>query len=104
METDAVGRLRFGVTVGKRNAHRSVDRATVKRILREKARLKAPRLRVLVERAEKPVGLDVSLRLKVPLTVAGASEQHKARKRLLAQDAEKLLAVLEARIRQRYAG
>lgn len=42
METDAVGRLRFGVTVGKRNAHRSVDRATVKRILREKARLKAP--------------------------------------------------------------
>ena len=29
------GRLRFGITVGKRNAHRSVDRALVKRTLRE---------------------------------------------------------------------
>lgn len=28
------GRLRFGITVGKRNAHRSVDRALVKRTLR----------------------------------------------------------------------
>ena len=59
------GRLRFGITVGKRNAHRSVDRALVKRTLREAARKQAPNLAALL--GEQGVGLDVSLRLRVPL-------------------------------------
>lgn len=42
------GRLRFGITVGKRNAHRSVDRAVVKRTLREAARKQAPNLAALL--------------------------------------------------------
>ena len=102
MENDAVGCLRFGVTVGKRNAHRSVDRAMVKRILREAARLNASRLEALLAQSDQAIGLDVSLRLKAPISCAGTAERHEARKRCLAQDAAKLLAQLELRMQHRY--
>lgn len=102
MENDAVGRLRFGVTVGKRNAHRSVDRATVKRILREAARQNAASLKVLLDDSGKPLGLDVSLRLKAPIASAGLASAHTARKLLLAQDAKKLLELVAQRMRGRY--
>lgn len=54
--------VRFGVTVGKRNARRSVDRAVVKRILREAARHAAPALELTCARRE--LRLDVAFRLK----------------------------------------
>ena len=66
---EAPGELRFGVTVGKKNAKRAVDRALVKRILRESARMQAPALLTML--GQRGLGLDVSLRLKTPLAQAG---------------------------------
>ncbi len=64
------GRVRFGFTVGKRNVPLSVDRALVKRILREESRQTLPALRKDCERFG--IGLDVSLRFRVPLRTTGA--------------------------------
>lgn len=58
-ETPAV---RFGITVGKRNARRAVDRAVVKRILREASRHAASALDVIC--ASRGLRLDVAFRLK----------------------------------------
>jgi len=65
----APAQVRFGFTVGKRNARRSVDRALVKRILRESARHVAPVVQAACE--THGVAIDVSLRLKAPLPRAG---------------------------------
>ncbi|MGZ8274744.1 MAG: ribonuclease P protein component [Burkholderiaceae bacterium] len=54
--------VRFGVTVGKRNARRAVDRAVVKRILREAGRHAAPALGFSC--ARRGLRLDVAFRLK----------------------------------------
>jgi hypothetical protein len=54
--------VRFGVTVGKRNAKRAVDRGLVKRILREAGRAAAPELERLC--AQRQLRLDVAFRLK----------------------------------------
>jgi hypothetical protein len=54
--------VRFGATVGKRNARRAVDRALVKRILREAGRHALPVLEPLC-RARR-LRLDVAFRLK----------------------------------------
>jgi ribonuclease P protein component len=54
--------VRFGATVGKRNARRAVDRNIVKRILREAARRAAPQLEAAC--AQRGLRLDVSFRLK----------------------------------------
>ncbi|MGE5161805.1 MAG: ribonuclease P protein component [Betaproteobacteria bacterium] len=54
--------VRFGATVGKRNARRAVDRNLVKRVLREAARRAAPRLEAAC--AQRGLRLDVSFRLK----------------------------------------
>jgi ribonuclease P protein component len=54
--------VRFGVTVGKRNARRSVDRAVVKRVLREAGRHAATALEVTC--ARRGLRLDVGFRLK----------------------------------------
>ena len=61
--------VRFGTTVGKRNARRAVDRNLVKRVLRDAARRAAP----LLETACAPRGLrlDVSFRLKSSRDRAG---------------------------------
>lgn len=56
--------VRFGATVGKRNARRAVDRALVKRILREASRCAAPALETTC--ARRGLRLDVSFRLKAP--------------------------------------
>lgn len=95
---NAEGSLRIGITVGKKNAHRSVDRALVKRTLRETARKQAPYLIALL--CDTGVGLDVSLRLKMPLTaVEGSQVGVKALKRALRQDAAKLLEKLTKRVK-----
>jgi ribonuclease P protein component len=91
------GRLRFGITVGKRNAHRSVDRALVKRTLREAARKQAPTLAALL--GGQGVGLDVSLRLKVPLKeIPGIDQGVAALKLSLRNDAQALMETLLRRL------
>jgi len=54
--------VRFGATVGKRNARRAVDRNLVKRVLREASRAAAPQLEAAC--AQRGLRLDVSFRLK----------------------------------------
>ena len=96
MCTDVPERLRFGITVGKRNAPRSVDRALIKRILREAARHQAPNLLPLLREAGS--GLDVSLRLKEPLhRIAGFDAGVTALKKTLHEDAELLMRDLSRR-------
>jgi len=79
--------VRFGFTVGKRNARRAVDRALVKRILREASRNAADDL----ERrcAARGVRLDVAVRLKAPL--AGAAASTTQWRRALRNEADSLL-------------
>lgn len=59
----SAGAIRFGFTVGKRNARRSVDRALVKRVLREAAR----HARADLAAAAPDLAVDIVLRLKAPL-------------------------------------
>jgi ribonuclease P protein component len=59
-------RVRFGVTVGKRNARRAVDRTLIKRIVREACRHRAGEFERCA--AEARAGIDVTLRLKSSLT------------------------------------
>lgn len=96
---DFPGRLRVGITVGKRNAHRSVDRALVKRILREAARKQAPSL--IASLREAGLGLDVSLRLRSPLAaVPGHAIGVRALKATLGEDAASLMALLDRRTKR----
>jgi ribonuclease P protein component len=59
------GSVRFGVTVGKRNARRSVDRALIKRIVREACRHQAEAFEAQAHGAS--ARIDVAVRLKAPL-------------------------------------
>jgi len=87
--------LRFGVTVGKRNAPRAVERVLVRRVLREAARNAAP---ALLAAEVIPVGERgtcrrcevVVLRLKAPLPRA-EFESRSAIKRRLRAEADALL-------------
>jgi hypothetical protein len=65
-----VASVRFGITVGKRNARRSVDRALVKRIVREASRHAAGGLEAAC--AAQGLRLDVAFRLKAARPVGGA--------------------------------
>ena len=53
------GLVRFGFTVGKKNVRRSVDRALVKRVMRECARVILPQIRDVC--VKQGLGLDISL-------------------------------------------
>ncbi len=86
---DAGFPVRFGFTVGRRNARRAVARARVKRVLREAARQAAPAL----ERAGGGQRLAVVLRLKAVLPAADAIGLA-ALKRQLRDEADALLAQL----------
>lgn len=57
--------VRFGVTVGKRYARRAVDRALLKRIVREACRHHASSFELCAAQAD--VCIDVALRLQSPL-------------------------------------
>lgn len=88
IKTSKVG-VRFGLTVGKKNAPLSVDRALVKRCLREASRTR--RMSILEKLHIQDVGLDVSLRLKAKLPdVRSGAMSKQARKKLLQLDIEKL--------------
>lgn len=91
-------RVRIGITVGKRNAPLSVDRAIVKRALREAARLRLPEIRKIL--AGGSSGLDVSLRLKAELRSLGASSRSSLKKMLRA-DAVALLEEVVRRVDRR---
>lgn len=84
-------RVRFGLTVGKRNARRAVERALIKRVLRESARHAAPAL----DRAARQRRVDLVLRLKAPCP-AVAELTRPQFKRVLRAEADGLLAQLAA--------
>lgn len=82
-------RSRFGITVGKRNARRAVDRTLVKRVLREAARHAAPAL----DAAAGSDRVDVVLRLKAPLPPPRELPRPQLA-RLVRAEADQLLAQL----------
>jgi ribonuclease P protein component len=83
--------VRFGATVGKRNARRAVDRNLVKRVLREAARHAAPQLEAAC--VQRGLRLDVSFRLKSPRNRAadGPGVALAAWRRALREEADALL-------------
>lgn len=89
---------RLGITVGKRMARRSIDRALVKRIVREAFRHVAPTL----DRAAAGAGVvvDVSVRLKAPLGEPGSPLRPALAvlRRGLRADADRLLQALIGRL------
>jgi RNase P protein component len=90
-QTDAV---RFGFTVGRRQARRAVRRVMVKRVLREAARNAAGTLRPLAGNRS----LDVVLRLRSPLP--DRSQMGLAQvKRSLRAEADSLIAQLARHLR-----
>lgn len=97
LENEQTGVVRIGVTVGKKNAPLSVDRAIVKRQLREIFRLHLPMLRQVLPDG---VGLDVSLRLKVPLKGLSPKSRTDLKRRLRA-DADGLLNEVVRRSKRR---
>lgn len=96
-----VAHVRFGVTVGRRHARRSVQRSLVKRILREAMRHSASRF----ERAAVDSGLgigtgrgiDVVLRLKSRFPEPGEMSLVQF-KRALRSEADTLLELMCARL------
>lgn len=91
-------RVRLGVTVGKRLARRSIDRALVKRIVREAFRHAAPAL----ECAARPAGfaVDVSVRLRSSVDPGAPRRMSLANlRRSVRADADGLLTALAARLR-----
>jgi ribonuclease P protein component len=91
----ASGSVRFGFTVGKRNARRAVDRAMVKRILREACR----HARAELGTVARGRAIDVVLRLKSPLPERDALARARL-KRALRAEADALLAELKRSVAQ----
>jgi ribonuclease P protein component len=69
LKTTEVGRVRIGLTVGKKNVPRAVDRVLTKRIMRENIRTALPLLREECLRGN--FGLEVSLRVREPIRCTG---------------------------------
>jgi hypothetical protein len=92
--------VRFGITVGKRNARRAIDRALVKRILREAGRHAAPTLERTC--ASRGLQLDVAFRLKAPRdrAPAGKALSLTAWRRVLRDEADSLLDRLDRHLAQ----
>jgi ribonuclease P protein component len=84
--------VRFGTTVARRYARRAVDRALVKRIVREAARAARP---VLVQAcATRGLRADVELRLKTQRAAARDAEPMRRWRRSLRDEADDLLRQL----------
>ena len=94
------GGVRFGVTVGKRNARRSVDRTLVKRIVREACRYRAAAFEDCAAHAL--ARIDIALRLKAPLVNEhGAQVAMRIWRRQIRADADSLLEEVLTRLRAR---
>ena len=90
MSSPPAGSVRFGVTVGKRNARRSVDRALIKRIVREACRHQAASFEAQAARAS--ARIDVAVRLKSPLVdTRGEALAMRAWRRQVRAEADDLL-------------
>lgn len=95
-----VGSVRFGVTVGKRNARRSVDRALIKRIVREACRHRAAAFEALAAQAS--ARIDVAVRLKSPLVdTRGEPLAMRAWRRQVRAEADDLLQDAWSQLAQR---
>ncbi|MGZ8255983.1 MAG: ribonuclease P protein component, partial [Burkholderiaceae bacterium] len=91
--------VRFGVTVGKRNARRAIDRAVVKRILREAGRHAAPALGLSC--ARRGLRLDVAFRLNALRDRAAPGQPTLTEwRRALRQEADALLERLGRHLAQ----
>jgi ribonuclease P protein component len=88
--------VRFGFTVGKRNARRAVERNLVKRVLRESVRHAHPQLADLAR--QRGLELAVSLRLKAPLAPKGESAPRAQLRRALRAESDELLVDLARRM------
>lgn len=95
--TDVPGSIRLGITVGKKNAQRSVDRALVKRVLRESFRLHRSALYLSLTRVSQ--GVDLSFRLSAPFSVAmeEADNSLTSVKKLFRRNADDLLQKISVR-------
>ena len=101
-DDDKSGSVRFGVTVGKRNARRSVDRVLVKRIVREACRHRAVAFEECAAQAS--ARIDIALRLKMPLVdTRGDALAMRAWRRQVRADADSLLQEVLARLAGRLA-
>ena len=99
---DAAGSARFGVTVGKRNARRAVDRMLFKRIVREACRHYASEFENCAARAA--ARIDIALRLRAPLVDAdGVPLAMSVWRRQVRADADGLLQDALARLTARLA-
>lgn len=88
-------RVRFGFTVGKHNVPRSVDRALVKRVLRECARAVLPHFTALC--SEYRVGMDMCLRMRTPLREVGRQVSVYDAKTMVRKSAQACFKALDKR-------
>jgi ribonuclease P protein component len=84
--------VRFGATVARRQAHRAIDRALVKRILRDAARAAGPALTEVCARGG--IGVDVAFRLKAMRRPGAGVQSTRAWRRALRAEADSLLTQL----------
>ena len=89
---------RLGITVSKRMARRAIDRALVKRIVREAFRLSAPGLERQATAAR--VRVDISVRMKRPIGVPADPRRPTLPtwRRALRTEVDHLLGSVEARL------
>jgi ribonuclease P protein component len=85
--------VRFGATVGRRQAPRAVDRTLVKRILREASRAAVPAITAVC--ARRGLRADVTFRLKAARRGTADAESMRAWRRTLRREADGLLAQFE---------
>ena len=102
LSNHAAGSVHFGVTVGKRNARRSVDRTLVKRIVREACRQYAGAFEDCAAHAA--ARIDIALRLRAPLVDAGGARlAMRVGRRQVRAEADGLLQDALARLAARLA-
>jgi hypothetical protein len=92
------GRVRLGITVSKRMARRAIDRALVKRIVREAFRHAASCIEGVA--AASGVGVDISVRLKRPVALPDDPQRPALSpwRRALRAEADELLASVTSRL------
>jgi hypothetical protein len=89
---------RLGITVSKRMARRAIDRALVKRIVREAFRVSAAGLERQAAAAR--VRVDISIRMKRPIATPGDPKRPSLAvwRRTLRSEVEQLLSAVAARL------
>ncbi len=96
--TKEPGKVRIGLTVGKHNVPRAVDRVLVKRVMRENIRSALPYIRE--ECLTRQIGLDVNFRIREKLRCAGPETTVKAQKVRVHEATQASVSSLIRKIRQ----